>query len=274
MTPKQLRSSAWRRLRRDVYADARLPVTHRLRVSAVGLGLPAGAGFAGVSAALLWGVADVAGSADPVEVVLPSGRRWNAGEGVRVRSLLPGQQLVRRAGWPCTSRLDTAVGLIRFMRPEEGVVLLDRMVREKVVRLGDVRAAVASLPQCPGSARARAVAQLADGLAESVQETRLRLFLLHAGCPALTAQYQVFDSDGFVARVDFAYPELKIAIEYDGLWHGERRAFLDDRRRLNRLVAAGWIVLHVTAEDLQRPERLAARLKALIAQRSARTNTR
>src|SRR3712207_7059217 len=50
---------------------------------------------------------------------------------------------------------------------------------------------------------------------------------------------RVFDDDGFVARVDFAGPELRIAIEYVGLWHGERRAFLADRRRLNRLVAAG-----------------------------------
>jgi very-short-patch-repair endonuclease len=49
----------------------------------------------------------------------------------------------------------------------------------------------------------------------------------------------VFDEAGFVARVDFAYPDLKIAIEYDGLWHGERQAFLSDRRRLNRLAAAG-----------------------------------
>lgn len=81
------------------------------------------------------------------------------------------------------------------------------------------------------------------------------------------AQYRIFDAQGFVAKVDFALPELRIAIEYDGLWHGERRAFLDDRRRLNRLVAAGWIVLHVTVEDLQRPEQLLARLRALIARR-------
>jgi very-short-patch-repair endonuclease len=35
-------------------------------------------------------------------------------------------------------------------------------------------------------------------------------------------------------------PDVRVAVEYDGLWHGERRAFLDDRRRLNRLDAAGW----------------------------------
>src|SRR3954469_17189406 len=76
LTKKQLRSSIWRRLRQDVYADAALAVTHRLMVSAVGLTLPDGAGFAGRSAATLWGFTDVASPTDPVEVVLPAGPRW------------------------------------------------------------------------------------------------------------------------------------------------------------------------------------------------------
>jgi hypothetical protein len=96
LTAEQLRSSAWVRLRQNVYADADLPVDHRVLVSAVGLSLPAGGGFAGRSAAVLWGVQDVATTADPVDVVLPSGRRWNAGSGVRVRSPRPGQLLVQR----------------------------------------------------------------------------------------------------------------------------------------------------------------------------------
>jgi hypothetical protein len=63
----------------------------------------------------------------------------------------------------------------------------------------------------------------------------------------------VFDADGLVARLDFAYPDLKIALEYDGLWHGDRCAFLDDRRRLNRLNAAGGVVIHVTLEACDDP---------------------
>ena len=70
------------------------------------------------------------------------------------------------------------------------------------------------------------------------------------------AQFRVFDEDGLRRRVDFAYPELRLAIEYDGAWHGERRA-RDDRRRLNRLYAAGWLVLHVTAADMRARSALA-----------------
>ena len=50
--------------------------------------------------------------------------------------------------------------------------------------------------------------------------------------------------------------------------------FAKDRKRLNRLLAAGWTVLHVTAADMRHPERLAARVRTLRAQRLATMNTR
>jgi hypothetical protein len=274
LTPKQLRSSAWTRLRQDVYADAELVLTHRLMVSAVGLVLPSGSAFTGRSAAVLRGVPDIASVEDPVNVLLPAGTRWNARSGVRARSMRPNQPVVRVGRWRCADRVDTALDVIRRGAIDEAVIALDRLVRDGMVGLDDVRQAAAVLPRGRGSAQARTVAQLADGQAESPQETRLRLVLAAAGLPCPVAQYRVFDGDGFIARVDFAYPELRIAIEYDGLWHGERRAFLDDRRRLNRLVAAGWIVLHVTVDDLHHPERLAARVRVLRAQRLALINTR
>jgi hypothetical protein len=274
ITKKQLRSSAWVRLRQDVYADAALPVTHRVLISAVGLCLPDGAGFTGRSAAVLWGVPGIAEGTDPVEVVLPAGLRWHPGDGVIVRRTAVQSTLLRVGRWWCTSRVDTAIDLMRRGNLEDAVVTLDRVVSHGLVSLSDVRDAVSRLPRGRGSAQVRRVAALADGLAESPQETRLRLVLVRAGLPAPVAQHRVFDDDGFVARVDLAYPELKIAIEYDGLWHGERSAFLADRRRLNRLNAAGWLVLHVTLDDLRHPERLAARVRSLRAQRFSKINAR
>ena len=44
--------------------------------------------------------------------------------------------------------------------------------------------------------------------------------------------------------------------------------------RLDRLTAAGWTVLHVTLDDLRRPESLVARVRALRARRLAQANTR
>ena len=90
------------------------------------------------------------------------------------------------------------------------------------------------------------------------------MVLHRAGMPPV-AQYRVHDRYGFVARVDFAYPEARLAIEYDGLWHADPAQFAKDRRRLNRLTAAGWRVVFVTAADLRNPEALVRRVVAALA---------
>lgn len=270
LTRKQLRSAAWVRVRQDVYADAALPLTHRLLVSAVGLVLPVGAGFTGRSAAVLWGVPDVARADDPVEVVLPGGQRWNAGSGVRVRTLLPGQRLAQCGLWRLIPPAETAADLIRFGDRDEAIVLLDRLVQAGLAPLEDVRGAVASLPRCWGSAQASQVARLADGLAESPQEPACAWSCTGPAClpwPSTASTTGTASSHGWTS-------EARLAIEYDGLWHAERRAFIDDRRRLNRLTAAGWLVVHVTVEDLRRPKVLIARVQALRAQRLAEANPR
>ena len=274
LTSKQLRGPAWRRLRQDVYADARLPVTHDLLVAGVGLVLPHGAAFGGRSAAVSWGVPDVATAEDPVYVLLPRGTRWNAGPGVRCRQQTGEQTFVRHGRRWCTSRLDTAIDLVRFEPGDEAVVVLDHLIREGLVELPAVRSALEGRDPCFGLARARRAAHLADGLAESRQETRLRLLLLRGGLPPPVAQHVIRSGGTFLARVDLAYPDLRLAIEYDGLHHAGREAFFADRRRLDRLTAAGWTVVHVTAEDMRHPVRLLARIRAARARLLAATEAR
>ena len=92
----------------------------------------------------------------------------------------------------------------------------------------------------------------------------MRLLIGASALPSPVAQYRVVDAGQFVARVDFAWPEQKVAVEYDGLWHGEPGQFAKDRRRLNRLQAAGWRVVFVTAADLHRPGELLARIAAAL----------
>jgi G:T-mismatch repair DNA endonuclease (very short patch repair protein) len=164
-----------------------------------------------------------------------------------------------------TDRTRTALDLIRRGPLDDAVVLLDQLVEAGVADLGAVRQAAAALPRCRGSKQAREAAALADGLAQSPPETRLRLIMHRAGLPAPIAQFTVRNGAVFIARVDFGYPDLKLAIEYDGLWHGERAQFFRDRRRLNKLLAAGWRVLFVTAADLADPEQLVRRIAAALA---------
>jgi hypothetical protein len=82
---------------------------------------------------------------------------------------------------------------------------------------------------------------------ESPREDRLLRWILEAGLPPPTQQHRVRIS-GRPFRLDLAYPELLIGIEYDG-WdaHKPRSAFDADRKRQNMLETRGWMVLRYTS---------------------------
>lgn len=116
----------------------------------------------GRTAAVLWGAVDFAAADDAVEVVLPPGVRWHAGDGVVVRTATLGRDIVTDGTLRWTDRTRTALDLIRRGTVDDAVVLLDQLVQADVVTdLGRVRAAAAALPRCRGSRQARTVAALA-----------------------------------------------------------------------------------------------------------------
>jgi hypothetical protein len=264
LTPAQLRSGAWIRLFPDVYACASLPVTHRLRtVAAARLLLPTSV-VCGRSAANWWGPA-VAAVDDDVELLVPSASRAGATQGLRVRrSAVTGDEVRRVRGLRVTSPVRTAIDLARVRPLVDAVVLVDQFAGAGRVDLPAARGAAAAMSgrDCR---HVRQVLARADGLAGSPQETRLRLLVAGAPLPQPVAQFTVLDRGRFVARVDFGWPEHRLALEYDGLWHAEPGQFAADRQRLNRLFAAGWRVVFVTATDLRRPEALLARITAALA---------
>jgi very-short-patch-repair endonuclease len=260
LTRHQVHSSAWQRLFPDVYACTELAVTHELRTAAVTRLLLPGAVATGRSAAVLWDVA-LAEATDDVEVTLPPAARAGAVPGVRVtRRVLSGSETTTRRGTPVTSPIRTALDLGRIHPLDDAVIALDRFLATGLVFAEELRTAAAGATgrDCR---RIRHAASLADGLAGSPQETRVRLLLHRSSLPDPVAQFRVRDGRGrHLARVDFAWPEHRLALEYDGTWHGEPGQFRRDRERLDRLTAAGWRVLFVTAADLRNPEALLARI--------------
>ncbi|MGN9810535.1 endonuclease domain-containing protein [Micromonospora sp. BQ11] len=104
----------------------------------------------------------------------------------------------------------------------------------------------------PGGRRASWLFGLADAGAQSPPESHLRLRLVLAGMPRPVTQHPVRLPSGLVVHPDLAWPEHRVAVEYDGQWHAEADRLHVDRARLNGLVASGWLVLHVTSRRLHR----------------------
>jgi very-short-patch-repair endonuclease len=252
LTRNELRSTAWRPLFRDVYADAGLTVSHRTRCTAAArLLLPPGAALAGRAAAALFGAGTVE-TTDPLDVVVPAGTRFGPVAGLRVHNvrLDPGDTL-DRAGIPVTSPLRTCWDLACWLDAVEAVTVIDPMIAGRLVTASGLRDYALDRAGRRGWRRTVRAANLADGGAESPPESRLRVRLVLAGLPRPRTQYVITRDGRFVARVDLAWPEFRIAIEYDGMWHHDPAQFHRDRRRLNQILGEDWLVLHVTARRLR-----------------------
>ena len=88
---------------------------------------------------------------------------------------------------------------------------------------------------------------------ESDMETMLLLAVRRSGLPEPVLQFEVLDARGqFVARADAAYPDARIAIEYDSLQeHSDEFQIARDARRRNKMQTAGYVVLSARHRDLQ-----------------------
>lgn len=160
---------------------------------------------------------------------------------------------------------------VRLLTLRESVAVADHLVRVSGPSTVDELAA-AIVPGSHANAVARAVLDLVRVGADSPMETWLRLAVVDAGFPEPQLQVEVFDKDGlFLARVDMAWPEYRIALEYDGAHHRERDTFEHDQRRDNGLAVNDWLVIHATRADASRPAVLFERLRQAFARRRNRS---
>jgi hypothetical protein len=89
-------------------------------------------------------------------------------------------------------------------------------------------------------------------LTESDMELLLLQVLRSNGLPEPEVQYVVRKNGRFIARVDAAYVEWKIAIEYDSYrWHSGKHAHERDNARRNALICADWAPVSATWDDLR-----------------------
>jgi hypothetical protein len=251
LTPHQLRSSAWVRVRHDIYADSRLERDHRLECEATGLWLPRGAVIAGPSAAYLYGVEHAARFGDEVHVIAPPEQPSMGQRGIRVHhtQLAPGE-IRATGGVRRTTPLRTAWDLTAWLGVVPAVSIIDGLLAAELVHPSALLELTRSRAGQRGCRQAARAFDLADGRAQSPPESVLRVRLVLSGLPRPVPQHPVVLPDGSVYHPDLSWPDYRVAVEYDGQWHDDPDQFHRDRRRLNRLVAAGWIILHVTSRRL------------------------
>ncbi len=198
---------------------------------------------------------DGRGEQERLLVLIPRCARLTASPGVRVvRSDLEADEVVTLDGLRITAPLRTAFDLARTRSLRGGVIAIDRLASLGVINLEEFRASLGRYRGVPGVRRAREVAALADGRAESPPESVTRMIWLDAGLPRPQANVEVRDgAERFVARVDLLDPRSRLAVEYDGAHHATAAQRSRDSARELALEALGYIVVKVTAADLATP---------------------
>jgi len=267
VTPGVLRGPRFRRLFSDVYMPADAPADLRARARAASLLVAWRGGVVAGWAASELLEAHCAPSDAPVDLLVDFNVRAQSGLRVRRGAARPGE-VRERDGCQVTSFLRTAYDLGRWAELVDAVVAVDALAARAGFAPSEVLTLRERYPRAWGSGRLDRVVELADPAAESAMETRLRLLLVLGGLPAPSVQYSVVSEGELVGRVDLAYPDAAVGIEYDGAGH--RETFGADRRRDVAMAAAGWTILRFTSADvLGAPSRTLAQVRAVLTRRSS-----
>jgi hypothetical protein len=262
-----LTGPGFRRVGSDTYVAAGAPDDARTRVLAAAVRGGRSAVVTGWSACVIQGI-DVVPRPEPAVEMAVHDRQIRPEPGLVVRrQYLADEDVVEVDGVRVTTPLRTAFDLATRTGLVDAVVAADGLGRYGGFTGADLETMARRQPGARGVRRVRRVAELMDPRSESPMETRTRLVVVLGGLPVPELQHEVFDEYRFIARIDMAWVEFRVALEYDGRDHA-----VDDRRgrdldRREELRRAGWEVIVVTARQvLRRPEWVVARVReALLA---------
>lgn len=223
------------------------------------------------SAAALWELPG--GRRDLVEITCP---RWRRGRHdhlvVHETTVMDWLDLTHHDGVPVTTPERTLLDLGAVCSPRVVDMALDAALRRDLVDTRVLRAVLGRVGR-RGRNGTGVLRRLLDERApeqrraESPAETRLVQVLRAHGLPEPELQYEIRDGRRFVARVDAAYPQWRIAIEYESYQeHTGKQALVRDNARRNEIVALGWHPVGATARDLaDTGDRLCAAIKRIAA---------
>jgi len=258
----------WVTLYEGVYRIGGAPKTWRGDLLAACWAAPTTAAASHGSAAALSGLPS--GRTDVIEIVCARWRRTrNAGLVVHESLVIDDEDLDEIDGIPCTATARTLFDLARALSPVMLDANIDAALRRDLVSLDELRRTSTRLATKgrPGGRRFRAAIEARTGVAslpESVPERLLADMLVRQGLPAPVHQYVVRDATGgFLARVDLAYPDWMVVIEYDSVQHHTGTvAHVRDSARRDAIGDLDYTVLTATVADLRdRGDRIAGLIR-------------
>lgn len=245
--------------------------------------LPSTQVFGGITAARLWGlpISDAWTSSEPLVIARRKGATRGRAKGTRHiefdHALLG---VTTQHGLPVLTPVSTAFTLARELDHEHLLQIVDALITtSKVFRdlalprrphatVEQLRAFLSERTRLRGAAAFAAVLEDARVGADSRFETITRHLIVLAGLPEPVVHPPVAVA-GQTLHPDLGYPELKIAIEYEGDGHREAGQWAVDIERYALMEDAGWIVVRITKADLGRQGAQAvARVRAAIARRT------
>ena len=154
-------------------------------------------------------------------------------------------------GVTCMHPMDAWIQFAQYLNLTELVVLAEALIRRYGYAIEQFTQRLTAFHRVIGRARCEAALKLVKP-SDSVQETRTRLALMLFGLPIPQTQYGITDSEnGYTYTVDMAYPQYKVAIEYDGDHHRTSKAqWRRDQEKRGVLVGRRWLVFVATAASI------------------------
>jgi hypothetical protein len=221
------------------------------------------------SAAALLELRDWGGT--KIDVTVPGrSRRRHEGIAVHCSTKLTAKDVTVVNNIPCTSAARTLLDLAEVVTMRQ----LERSFDQaEIAEVFDLKAIQDQLARNPTRAGAKAVREVLEthyiGRTPTWSENEEALLAITRplGIPdPETNKFVILDDGGPPIRVDFTWPEQRVAIEADSRkWHLTRQRFESDRQRDQRLIAAGWTIIRTTWKQMtRRPHELRPLLLKLL----------
>ncbi len=230
-----------------VYGRGELDTMMRLRGLDLRAGCPVAICLGTAAAAYGFDTEDVV----DLHVLNPARQQLRCADGLVVHRR-DGAPLTEVDGRPATTPEWTAIEVARGLWRPRALATLDAALRSRTCDSRQLRAAAARQAGRRGIVVVRDLIPLAAPMAESPMESEARLAMIDGGLPAPVLQYEVVDRNWRTWRLDFAWPDDKVAVEYDGFdWHSGPEDLRRDRQKRAALQELGWSVISIVADDVR-----------------------